>query len=119
MFTILVGVEIVTKRSDRSVRGGYFAADGGYLNSSRLADTRYWISRIVLAVQPRFSFRFLPICIVYTSIREGGGAALQTGHPARSVAQSNHAAMWSINKGHGGGKLKGGSVWPSHHRLKP
>lgn len=73
----------------------------------------------VLAVQPRFSFRFLPICIVYTSIREGGGAALQTGHPARSVAQSNHAAMWSINKGHGGGKLKGGSVWPSHHRLKP
>ena len=42
----------------------------------------------VLAVQPRFSFRYLPICIVYTSIREGGGAALQTGHPARSVAQT-------------------------------
>ena len=89
MFTILVGVEIVTKRSDRSVRGGYFAADGGYLNSSIGGyPIGYWISRNVLAVQPRFSFRFLPICIVYTSIREGGGAALQTGHPARSVAQT-------------------------------
>ena len=87
MFTILVGVEIVTKRSDRSVRGGYFAADGGYLNSS-IGGYPILDQSNVLAVQPRFSFRFLPICIVYTSIREGGGAALQTGHPARSVAQT-------------------------------
>ena len=93
MFTILVGVEIVTKRSDRSVRGGYFARGrpGGYLpqfvRNWRIPDIALDQSN-VLAVQPRFSFRFLPICIVYTSIREGGGAALQTGHPARSVAQT-------------------------------
>ena len=92
MFTILVGVEIVTKRSDRSVRGGLLCPRTADTSIRQyLADTRRDIAldqSNVLAVQPRFSFRYLPICIVYTSIREGGGAALQTGHPARSVAQT-------------------------------
>ena len=90
MFTILVGVEIVTKRSDRSVRGGLLCPRGRRIPQFvnwRIPDIALDQSN-VLAVQPRFSFRYLPICIVYTSIREGGGAALQTGHPARSVAQT-------------------------------
>ena len=57
---------------------------------------------------------------VHKHSRRGRGRA--TNRPpgqVRGTDRSNHAAMWSINKGHGGGKLKGGSVWPSHHRLKP
>ena len=79
------------KRSFRS-GGVTLPADGGDTSIRQyLADTRRDIAldqSNVLAVQPRFSFRYLPICIVYTSIREGGGAALQTGHPARPVAQT-------------------------------